>query len=388
MADEDMVRYIAAHRQRFGEAALRERLIQEGFPPDQVDEALELARAVELVPETYEIPPSAGSWRLPLLAAAAVLAGGLAYFGWRYSVSSGPRLMSSGLSIEEPTPLVLSPILPFLEDRSSSGNAGSVYLEAVPHLERVSGSGGDAVVSLLEKAVRARECAVAGLLWTPETAAGFGGPGLFWGGLGAFLDPYLGEAARSRVGAADAGSAEEILKAWLVFSHHRMLEWDPRAQVDGAAAMGTVVRLLSRLPQYARGTDAGDRLASLKEALPGYMIRPSHMRLIVESAVDPAYLGNLRRYLDEKPLRRPYAAFALKAVIEGAAQSGEIAEGRFDGGRMDFLRRAAGHEDPRVSALAAGLLRVGDELSRTLPGETPDRRRKISEELLASAVRL
>ena len=35
MANEEMARFIAEHRQQFGEAALRERLIRDGYQPSE-----------------------------------------------------------------------------------------------------------------------------------------------------------------------------------------------------------------------------------------------------------------------------------------------------------------------------------------------------------------
>ena len=88
-------------------------------------------------------------------------------------------------------------------------------------------------------------------------------------------------------------------------------------------------------------------------------------------AKEPEKLGGLRKYLDEERLRRPFASHLI-AFASMDWSDEETAAAEPAAARVDFMRYAAGHSDPRIAVLgAAGEAIIEDRRRRGSSGRAP-----------------
>ncbi|HAH07058.1 MAG TPA: hypothetical protein DCM05_11165 [Elusimicrobia bacterium] len=249
----------------------------------------------------------------------------------------------------------------YLPARLEEGDAARDYLEAAQGA--ASGRGG--LLSKVEAGARKRDCRLSGVLLNPSDAREAAGLAPKAASI-ALLAGVFVERAKALSKAGRAREAEAELRLAMNVGRHLAEDWDPSAQLMGAAL------ITSSALRWTGGGGSVSRAMMLKE-LEASLPKPAEIGLILDSAMDPARLGALSRYLKEERLRRPYALLALQAAALLWAPP-ELAAARPSAARRELIESAAKSPDERLAASGKAYLSVLGSVERGLRTVPPERR--------------
>lgn len=169
--------------------------------------------------------------------------------------------------------------------------------------------------------------------------------------------------------------AEQEARKLLAFSYHLMQDWLYVTQASALITATLACLELSNIRARRGPRSAEERLllAKLPLQLRAHAAQPEELLKIEELAGEPATLAQLRRYLDEPSLRRPYCQTSLlmasahwsRAEILAAAPAAE---------RRALFDCAMLHADERVAAMGRLFNSFLQETEEKLRSMTPSQR--------------
>lgn len=380
MADEEMARYVVECRSRFQDAQIREKLLKEGFSVEEVDAAFALAATMgEAVSQAPAARRGRGRGALVALgvsaACVAVAIAGTVFVAMKV-LKGGRSELPAEVRNYKPEPFGgLTLHSGFRPARLVEGNAGEDYAEALGILRREMFSGGKGaggqeaeaqarrLFEAIERGASKRDNALVGVTWTPSGVKDF----LEFPALLANFQQAASEMFYvTGKEAAESGETEKAvrkLRKYFNVGYHMHLDWDPTAQILGAGMMTQAVLAILRAQNPPEGS--AERIDGAKVILEVEANFPKDLGGISERAADPAAAGGFSEYVDSDTLRHPYMPWALQSALIGLTDE-EIKNGLIDRRRIEPIRRASGHRDPRVAALGRGLLQAAADLENEL----------------------